>query len=313
MNQAVAFFKLIRWPNLLFIALTQLLFQYGLLHPVFEKGNTQAVISDGMLVLILMASVFIAAAGYIINDYFDINIDRINKPQRVLIPKYVTRRWAILWHSLLSFTGVVLSFYAGWKVGVWWIGPSNFLCAFLLFVYSAAFKKRFLSGNLIIALLTAWTVAILGLASFYHLYYDAHDSLATQGRVLRFTILYASFAFISSLIREAVKDMEDLRGDLHYGCKTLPIVAGINAAKTYVLVWLVVLIGLLLVVQVYAAQLGWWLLVLYGFLFISSPLVYLFFKFVKARHARDYHYISSLVKLVMLAGILSLLFFKIYM
>jgi 4-hydroxybenzoate polyprenyltransferase len=313
MNQAVAFFKLIRWPNLLFIAGTQLLFYYCLLNPVFEKGRMETVISATLLFIILTASVFIAAAGYIINDYFDINIDRINKPQRVLIPRYVTRRWAILWHSLLSVAGVVLSFYAGWKADVWWIGPANSFCVFLLFVYSAAFKKRFLSGNLIIALLTAWTVAILGLASFYRLYYDADDSIATRARVLRFTILYASFAFISSLIREAVKDIEDLRGDLQYGCKTLPIVAGINAAKTYVLVWLVVLIGALAIVEVYAAQLGWWLLVVYGFVFIMSPSVYLFFKFLKARHAHDYHRIASLAKLVMLTGILSLFFFKLYM
>lgn len=313
MNQVVAFLKLIRWPNLLFIALTQLLFQYCLLRPIFKKSSVAPVIDDPIFLVILIASILIAAAGYIINDYFDINIDQINKPHKQFIPKYVSRRWAILWNSLLSGAGVALSFYAGWKAGVWWIGPANFVCTFLLFIYSSTFKKRFLSGNVIIALLTAWTVAILGLASFYHLYYDNIKTVAMQGRILRFTILYTAFAFVISLIREAVKDMEDLRGDVQYGCKTLPIIAGINAAKTYVLVWLSVLIGALLVVQLYAAQLGWWLAVAYGFCFLIAPLCYLFFNFIKLREATGYHRMASLAKLIMLSGILSLLFFKLYL
>src|SRR5439155_5874642 len=102
-------------------------------------------------------------------------------------------------------------------------------------------------------------------------------------------ILYAAFAFISSLIREAVKDMEDIRGDMQFGCKTLPIVAGMNAAKTYVLVWLVVLIGALVIVQVYAAQFGWWWMVLYSLLFIILPLLYLAYKFLKAKQPPEYH------------------------
>lgn len=313
MNKVAAYLQLIRWPNLVFIALTQALFQYCLLHPIFEKGNTEPVIDVAAFVVILAASLFIATAGYIINDYFDINIDRINKPHKQFIPKYVTRRWAILWHSLLSFLGVALSFYAGWRVGVWWMGPANFASASLLFVYSTTFKKRFLSGNVIIALLTAWTLAILGLASFYSLYFADSKELETQSRILRFTILYASFAFIISLIREAVKDIEDLPGDAQFGCKTLPIVAGINAAKTYVLVWLVVLMGAVVIMQLYAAQLDWWGLVLYGLLFILVPLAYVFLKFVKSSKAHEYHRISSLTKLVMFAGILSMVFFKFYL
>ena len=311
MNKEVAFFKLIRWPNLLFIALTQLLFYYCLLIPIFGGSRMRPVISDAVLAVIIIASVVIAAAGYIINDYFDINIDRVNKPGRQFIPRIVTRRWAILWHSIFSAVGVLLSFYAGYKAGVWWIGPSNVLCVVLLFVYSSTFKKRFLTGNIIISLLTAWTVAILGLASAYHLYFHEANR-AAQARILRFTILYACFAFVISLIREAVKDIEDIRGDRRYGCRTLPVAAGINAAKTYVLVWLAVLLGTVVIMQVYAAQLGWWLFVGYALLFIAAPLAYLGFKFIKAKKQAEYHRISTLAKAVMFTGILSLLFFKMY-
>jgi 4-hydroxybenzoate polyprenyltransferase len=312
MNRVVAFFRLIRWPNLLFIALTQLLFHYCFLQPVFRRTVFQPVLNDVLLLITTSASVLIAAAGYVINDYFDINIDHINKPDRQVVGRQVTRRWAILLHSLLSFIGVALGFYVGWKAGVWWIGPSTLVCALLLFVYSTTFKKRLLSGNIIIALLTAWTIALPGLASFYDLYYADGNTVVLRARVLRFTLLYGSFALVISLIREAVKDMEDIRGDAQHGCRTLPIVAGITAAKTYVMVWLVVLIGALVLVQVYAAQLGWWLTVGYTLIFIVVPLLYLGRIFMRAKGVQDYSRSSSVAKLVMLTGILSLLFFKFY-
>src|SRR5689334_19350354 len=103
MNLVSAFFRLVRWPNLFFIALTQALFYFCIYYPLYHVHNTKR------LVLLILASVFIAAAGYIINDYFDLNIDRINKPGRIVIDKIINRRWAIIWHLLLSFLGVVLT------------------------------------------------------------------------------------------------------------------------------------------------------------------------------------------------------------
>ncbi len=308
-----SFIQLIRWPNLLFIALTQVLFQYCILIPLFDQTGAPSVFSIGNLGLLILASVFISAGGYIINDYFDVNIDQINKPEKLIIGKSIGRRTAILWHSVFSFLGVVLSFYVGWKLGVWWMGPANFLCTFLLFVYSTTFKKRFLSGNIIISVLTAWSVGVLGLASFYKAFYNSgvYESV-NAARVFRFTILYTGFAFIISVIREAIKDMEDLEGDARYGCKTLPIVAGLNAAKTYTIVWLVVLIGSLVIVQFYALQFNWWLAILYSTLFIILPLINLFFKLIKATSPQEFHWLSSRTKLIMLMGILSMIFFKLY-
>src|SRR5688572_14607727 len=144
MTNLVAFFKLIRWPNLFFIALTQALFHFCILLPIFSNAGSPAVFNIPLLGWIIAASVLIAAGGYIINDYFDINIDQINKPGRQVIGKYISRRYAILWHSLLSFFGVLISFYIGWKLGIWWIGVANTGCTLLLFVYSTTFKKRFL-------------------------------------------------------------------------------------------------------------------------------------------------------------------------
>ena len=306
--------RLIRWPNLFFIALTQALFYYCILVPICIRAGLAPVLSEKILGLVVAASVLIAAAGYIINDYFDINIDQINKPERQLIGKSISRRWAILWHSLLSFIGVVLSFYAGWKLNLWWIGVANTGCTFLLFVYSTTFKKKFLSGNIIISILTAWSVAITGLAAYDKMYHNGTlFSTLQHAKLLRFTVLYAGFAFIISLIREAIKDIEDLPGDVRFGCRTLPIVGGINAAKTYVVVWLVVLIGVLLIVQFYALQFNWWIAVVYSMLFLIAPLLYIFRQMFRVKTPVEYHRLSSLTKLVMLMGILSMVFFKIYL
>ena len=312
MKQVIAFFQLIRWPNLFFIALAQVLFQYCILFPLFK--NVVPVFSITTFICLLLSSLFIAAAGYIINDYFDINIDLINKPQKLFIGKTISRRWAIFWHSFLSFIGVVLGFYVGAKTHIFWIGFANLLCTLLLFVYSTTFKRRFLSGNIIISALTAWSVAVLGFATFYGIMHNRENFRGISGaEILTYTIIYATFAFIISLIREAVKDIEDMEGDIKYGCKTMPIVAGLNATKMYVGVWLVVLAGAIFILQVYAFKFKWWLAIIYALLLLILPLIIIFLSLIKAQKKEDFHKLSNLSKLVMLSGILSMVLFKIYL
>ena len=110
MRLIAAFLKMIRLPNLFFIALTQVLFQYCIYHSLY-KDSLPA--NDTMhFILLVFASLFIAAAGYIINDYFDINIDEVNKPDRMVVDKVINRRWAIAWHFILSTTGLLLTIMA---------------------------------------------------------------------------------------------------------------------------------------------------------------------------------------------------------
>jgi 4-hydroxybenzoate polyprenyltransferase len=314
MKLVVAFFRLIRLPNLVFIALTQILFQFCIIVPVFNKTGATPVFNDLYLLLLILSSVLIAAAGYIINDYFDINIDQVNKPHMNVVDKIISRRWAMLWHSVFSFAGVALGFFIGWKLGIFWIGLMNFLCSVLLFVYSTTFKKQLLSGNLIISLLTSWTVAVLGLSTFYYVFYHAGNYPGLENsKLLRFTILYTSFAFIISLIREAIKDMEDLPGDLKYGCRTMPIVWGTNATKVYTAVWLSVLISILLIIQFYLLQYKWWWPVIYGFVFITSLSIMILKDLFKAAKPEDFHRLSRFAKLIMLTGILSMIIFYFYL
>ncbi len=160
MNLFAAFFSLIRWLNLVFIALTQILFYYFII-PFVYRGvyvDNAPALSSLHFFLILIASVCIAAAGNIINDYFDLNIDLVNKPSKVIIEKYIKRRWAIVLHMLLSLTGFFLSFYVGYKINNFYIPFFNLLAIGSLWVYSTTLKKQLLVGNILISLLTTWVI-----------------------------------------------------------------------------------------------------------------------------------------------------------
>lgn len=313
MKLITAFLGLIRWLNLLFIATTQILFYYFILRPIFHESGILPLLSEKLFFLLMAASIFIAAAGYIINDYFDMNIDQVNKPHRLVIEKVIKRRWAIVWHLTLSAFGVILSLYVGWKVNNILIGFANVLCTALLWFYSTTFKKKLLIGNIVISLMSAWVILVLYFCEWGHVFIGSTQSqeVFAMTRVFRFAFLYAGFAFVISLIREVVKDIEDMTGDVKYGCRTMPIVWGVESSKIFVSVWLVVLIGCLGIVQFYVLQFRWWWSGVYCFLMIILPLIYVFRKMIAARSTADFHKLSNLIKLVMLTGILSMMFFRI--
>ena len=321
MKLVTAFFRLIRWPNLVFIVVTQCLFYYLVVIPVFNKNNSSPVLSPLLFWFLVLSSVLIAAAGYIINDYFDLNIDRVNKPDKLVVEKIIKRRWAIMWHLILSFTGLVISLWVCLKVGDLYalaVAVINFFCIIALWLYSTIYKRKLLIGNILISVLTAWTILILYLINMksFYLYTTVTDYMRNyemaSTKLFKYAIVYAGFAFIISLVREVIKDMEDMEGDARYGCKTMPIVWGIPATKVFTAVWLIVLTGALIVIQFYAMQLGWWWSVAYCAVAIIIPLLWILLKLYKAQVAKDYHSLSTAVKMVMLAGILSMIFFRIY-
>ncbi len=316
MKLASSFFRLVRWPNLVFIALTQLLFYYCIILPSLPPGyyQQQHKLTTPVFFYLMAASVLIAAAGYIINDYFDINIDQVNKPGKMVVEKIISRRWAIMMHFLISTAGIGISLFVSLKTTMV-ILFANIACTLLLWFYSTTFKKKLLSGNIIIAALTAWTVIVLYFAantSYLNPLSQPAEIVLAMKRIFKFAVLYAGFAFIISLIREVVKDIEDMEGDEKYNCKTMPIVWGVPAAKVFVGVWLVVLIGAIAVVQVYMLISGWWLSALYCLLLLVVPLLTVLQQFYKAQTSDQYHKISSKIKLIMMAGILSMLLLKFY-
>ena len=161
MRLITAFLKLVRLPNLIFIAITQVLFHAAIVHKVLDEAGRRPVLDGWDFILLIIASVVIAAAGYIINDYFDLQIDAVNKPEKVVVDKIIKRRWAIMWHWLFSGLGILLSVYISYKIGNWVIAIANVCCVLLLWFYSTTFKKRILSGNIVIAALTAWVIVVV--------------------------------------------------------------------------------------------------------------------------------------------------------
>ncbi len=311
MKIIAAFFRLVRWPNLVFIALTQLLFEYGIFQKVY-KGNDVYQGESRQFLLIVIASVFIAAAGYIINDYFDLNIDQVNKPGKVVVNVIINRRWVIFWHMFLSLLGFFFTVLALPLTEYWHLVLANLASIILLWFYSTNFKKQLLIGNIVISVLTAWVIMIVYLSKYPLHISKLLDIDRNEIRLFRFTVLYACFAFVISLIREVVKDMEDMEGDRKYGCRTMPIVWGLNASKVFVAVWLIVLIAALIILQLYAVPFGWWYSIIYCLLLIIAPLIWILMKLFKAQTQADFHTLSTAVKLVMFTGILSMIFFRLY-
>jgi 4-hydroxybenzoate polyprenyltransferase len=310
MKLIAAFFRLIRWVNLLFIVLTQCLFQYFIVVPIFSHNPVSPAFPVNFFALLSLSSVLIAAAGYIINDYFDLNIDKINKPGKVVVERVIRRRWAIIWHWALSLAGIAVGMYVGWRMGVIWLGFANIGCVIALWFYSTTFKKRLLIGNIIISLLTAWVVMVVGSATHFRMVAHA-DIFGTlfASKLLRFTFLYAGFAFIICLIREVVKDVQDMRGDARYGCRTMPIVWGVNVSKAVAGTWIGVLASALFIVWAYILQFGWWIAALWCFILIILPLLFILSKLFSAKTPDDFGKISNWVKFVMLTGIISMVFF----
>lgn len=313
MKMLLAFFRLIRSLNLLFIVLTQVLFYFFVVIPIFNDAVETPPLNGINFILLCFSSVLVAAAGYIINDYFDLNIDRINKPDKLVVEKIINRRWAILWHWILSLLGVAIGFYIGFRENIFWIGFANLFCVIALWFYSTTFKKKLLTGNILISLLTAWVVLVVGFAE----HYKVMDNLNIYGSVdrsklLRFTFLYSGFAFIISLVREVIKDIEDMEGDAKFGCKTMPVVWGVIVSKVFSSTWLVVLLATVIIVMIYMLQLHWWVPAIYCLIMVILPLLMILRKISTAQKIQDYHRISKMLKIVMLTGILSMTLLSIH-
>jgi len=254
--------------------------------------------------LLVVASIMIAAAGYIINDYFDIQIDNINRPGSLIIGNSITPKVALVLYSLFSVIGLLLSGYLSKQLQNAYILFFNFISVLVLLLYSYTFKRKLLIGNLIISALTAWVILVLAVAESGF----SESNHTGWGLLLKFSMLYGGFAFIISFIREIVKDMEDINGDKAMGCTTMPIVWGIPHTKIFAGIWMIVLILTISAGVVYLLRDGKWIGSFYGVIFIMVPLIIALRKLLKAINPKDFHNLSTMIKVIMLTGILSMLF-----
>ena len=278
---------LVRWPNLLIMLLCLALVRAGLLLPHAPLHQSLLAPRFGLLVL---AALLVAAAGYIINDYYDVKIDAINRPDRLVIGRVVRRRKAMLAHVLLSSAGVLL---AGWLHPV--LGLVTLGTALMLWGYSARFKRVALVGNITIATLTAALVLLPEL----QLQLERHDSHSVVWP-------YALAAFLLTVVREVVKDVEDMRGDAQHGCRTLPLVWGVARTKWVAGFFLVCLALLTVGATGRLFVNGHWPLGTWLVLLVLVPMAQLGRLLIRADRRRHFHHLSTLCKGIMLAGVLSM-------
>lgn len=305
------FMRLIRWPNLVFIFVTQLLFQYSILFPILRAIGIIPHLGTVDFLMIAAAYQLLAAAGYLINDYFDLSIDQVNKPDKIFIGRSISKNGALVAYILMNLLALVLSAYLGIKQG----NPSLIICIavseVLLFCYSALFKKKFLIGNILVAVITASAIPVLivtepALANSQVIFSPSFKF----SFITNITLIYTCFAIVISFARELVKDLEDVKGDSLYGGRTIPIVLGTRTANSLVVFSLLIVTGGLILLQPMlwqATMPGSKFLAVYSILLILCPLLWIISKVFRTATPEDYHRLSSYIKGVMLTGILSML------
>jgi 4-hydroxybenzoate polyprenyltransferase len=289
MQQLKAIATIIRLPNVIFIGLAQWLIYLKIIAP-------HSYLPSSQYAMLALSTACIAAAGYIINDYFDVKIDEINKPQRVTIELTFKRRWVMICHIFLSILGLILAWPITKTSGFlskYWV---QILSICLLIIYSARLKRKAFIGNISIALLTALSIYSVG-----H-YEKLSMTLHAQSQFY----FYIVFAFLITWVREIIKDLEDLKGDEADGCTTMPIIMGINFSKKFV----TMLITLCLVISVYFLFSTSHLNLAYKISFTSLvllPLIYSAHKMFTAIKHVHYKLQSRIIKIITFIGIILLI------
>ena len=295
-----SFLQLIRWKNLVMIVCIQLLFKY-IYFPVFSVATTLSNLDFSIL---LLATITIAAAGYIINDVYDVEADKINKPNKVIIGKKISKKQGYNYYYILNSIGLIAGFYVAYRIGKLSFIAIFVITALLLKVYNSDFKKMPLIGNIIVSLLVSLSILIVGV--FDVIPAITNDNVVEQYHAFRVLIDYSVFAFMFMLLREIVKDIEDVNGDKKLKMKTLPIILGRRRAKNIVF-------GLsfvpLILVTLYSfnnfSDVPF--ILAYMLIVVMLPLLHFMTKIIYAKTKKDYTYASNLLKLIMLLGMLSIL------
>ncbi len=298
------YLKLIRWPNLFIIALVQYLIRFF----IIESLAVPHFLDNMWFAVGVICSISLAAAGYVINDIFDMPNDRNNKPQRVLVGVSVSENVAWGIYATFNITAFITGYLLAQHIempGLWMLPV---VAAALLYLYSIDLKKRAVLGNLLVSLLTALPVFLVAV---YDILPAANAENAELIKPIFYVIIaYTVFAFYTNFIREIIKDAEDMEGDASQGFKTLAVLMGRDYIR-----YVIVILSLVLLVFTgyYNSYLFYSDLYssIYLLLFINLPIAYLIFKVAMAKSKQDFKQASTLMKLIMLTGILSMVVFTL--
>lgn len=303
--------KLVRWKNLMMMAATMLLVRYTLLWPIARNSGLAVLPDNTAFWLLVVVIVLLSAAGYIVNDIYDLPIDHINKPNRIVIGRRITVNHAIALYVLFNiFAGAAAIWLSTLRGSIIYAAGSAML-AFGLWFYASRLKCVPVAGNIFVALLSL----IIPLVFFFeydslnhHSVFQINTHQKTRWIVLGFTV----FAFLTHLMREVIKDAEDLPGDSAYGCRTLPAVFGLGTARRFIIFASIFLIIILAASQVWLLARGYILPFMYALAVLQPLLFYMLIRAVKANETDDYARLSALSKIIMLAGMAGMILFIFY-
>lgn len=296
------FLNFIRWKNILMLILIQVLIKYVL----FPKFDTYIFLDDFHFIILILSTILIAASGYIINDIYDIKADAVNKPEKLYVGNKISLKKANNLYFILNFSGLLLGLYLSYHIKNISFFIVYIIISFLLYRYAIYFKKKFLIGNLIVSFLIFLSVIIIAIFDLV----PATNDYNQNDQLIVFVLLIkiASFAFILTLLREILKDIEDIEGDKKVNAQTIPISLGIEKTK-YIVIFITIalLVGLLFFTLPYYETnkiIFYYLLIL-----VALPLLYFILKVRFSKAKKEYHKLSNLLKIIMLIGILSIFLF----
>jgi len=302
---AIYYSRLIRLPNLLIMALTQYLMRYAIVAPLLAVYNMHLQLPDAWFLVMVIATACVGASGYVINDYFDTRTDLVNKPNRVVVGKYISRRLTMAIHVVFSLIATLLGTLVSMRIGLPILGLIFLMITGILWFYSTSYKRQAFLGNFIVALLTAivpFMVLLFEIPLLRKAYLVELNLFHIQLSILWIWVAaFAAFAFLMSLIREMIKDCEDIEGDLIHERKTLPIQWGIKSVKGIV-------IGISTVSLILLSWLAYTFIydiysVIYLFVAVCLPWIYMIILTSKAKIPTQFHKASIWCKITMLAGL----------
>lgn len=313
MKKIKAFFKLVRWTNLLMIALMMLLVYYCLMSPLFTSGIAAVMPPAPSFLLLVLSLVFIVAGGYVINDIFDVDIDRINKPERQLVTTVFSEKEARIFYNVLTLIGLLAALASSIiiaKTKFFTLFAILLLLVGVLYSYSSTYKKKLVVGNLIVSLSVAFSVFLPWLFEMIYLSNNVLVLSLSKNimmEILPYVMIYTVFAFLTNFIREILKDAEDLKGDSVTHCRTIPIVYGIKKMNVILLVLAILVYVLLLYFMIDLWKMESYItLGIIFFIWNTFPVI--FFNLFGKNDDVNYHGYSVFYKVIMLLGVLSMIF-----
>lgn len=305
-NKIAAFFRLIRYPNLLIIIATMYLIRWAVILPILKVNNFQLQFSEFQFVLLVLSTVFLSAGGYVINDYFDRKADMVNRPKTVIVGTIIKRRSAMAIHIVLNVLAVITGFYLAFSIGLPNLGLIFIIISGILWFYSTTYKRQLLIGNLIVSVLVALVPLIVLLFEVPLLNRAYGNIMAGMGASFHYLtgwiLGFSGFAFLTTLTREIVKDVEDFEGDQAFGRQTLPVVIGLRLTKLIIIMLL--LVTIVAVFYIYFVYLTDRITLWYMLITLIIPMTLGIIFTLKAKNKNNYHRLSTLLKAIMLAGIL---------